>query len=239
MSREEYLKQLAYLLQDIPDDEREEALHYYEEYFEDAGESETEQVIATLGSPERVAAMVRDGLREGSGENGEYTDSGYQNDWFREFNKVPEPRMNFNEEHQQRREYHEGYRQYHQKKERNWILIAVIAVLTFPIWIGVVGAAAGVLIGILGVIFALALTFIGLMLAAWITGIALGAVGIAKLVVAPFLGLLMIGFACICVAIGLLMVLAAKWFLFTAAPGFVRGIVNLGSRMFHRRGQMA
>lgn len=239
MSREEYLKQLAYLLQDIPDDEREEALHYYEEYFEDAGESEAEQVIATLGSPERVAAMVRDGLREGSGENGEYTDSGYQNDWFREFNKVPEPRMNFNEEHQQRREYHEEYRQYHQKKDRNWILIAVIAVLTSPLWIGLVGGIAGVVLGAIGVIFALAVAFAALTFAAWVVGVVFGAVGIAKLFVAPFLGIMMIGIACICVAIGLVMVLGAKWFLLTAMPAIIRGFVNLCRMPFRRGGQTA
>ena len=38
MNREEYMKQLEYLLQDVPDSEREEALAYYQDYFEDAGE---------------------------------------------------------------------------------------------------------------------------------------------------------------------------------------------------------
>ena len=34
MSRTEYMKQLAYLLQDVPDNEKEEALSWYEDYFE-------------------------------------------------------------------------------------------------------------------------------------------------------------------------------------------------------------
>ena len=37
MNRTEYLERLAFLLQDIPTEEREEALEYYEDYFEEAG----------------------------------------------------------------------------------------------------------------------------------------------------------------------------------------------------------
>ena len=37
MSRTEYMRQLESLLQNIPDTEREEALQYYYEYFNDAG----------------------------------------------------------------------------------------------------------------------------------------------------------------------------------------------------------
>ena len=62
MSREEYMKQLSFLLQDIPENEREEALAYYEDYFEEAGEGQERQVAATLGSPEKVAAMIKEGL---------------------------------------------------------------------------------------------------------------------------------------------------------------------------------
>ena len=37
MNREEYLERLSWLLSDIPDEEREEAISYYRDYFEDAG----------------------------------------------------------------------------------------------------------------------------------------------------------------------------------------------------------
>ena len=36
MNRTEYMRQLESLLQNIPDTEREEALQYYNEYFNDA-----------------------------------------------------------------------------------------------------------------------------------------------------------------------------------------------------------
>ena len=37
MNREEFMAKLKALLGDIPADEREEALQYYEDYFDDAG----------------------------------------------------------------------------------------------------------------------------------------------------------------------------------------------------------
>ena len=92
MSREEYMKQLSILLQDIPENEREEALAYYADYFEEAGEGQERQVAATLGSPEKVAAMIKEGLAGGNPDAGEYTESGYRDERFSEYNKVPQPR---------------------------------------------------------------------------------------------------------------------------------------------------
>ncbi|MDY5030451.1 MAG: DUF1700 domain-containing protein, partial [Blautia sp.] len=62
MKKTEYLDRLAWLLSDIPEGEREEALSYYRDYFEDAGEENEAEVIQTLGSPEKVAAMIKEGI---------------------------------------------------------------------------------------------------------------------------------------------------------------------------------
>ena len=40
MDRKEFMKQLELLLSDISEDERREALDYYESYFDEAGEEE-------------------------------------------------------------------------------------------------------------------------------------------------------------------------------------------------------
>ena len=45
MRRAEFMKELEYLLQDIPDEEKEEALAYYRDYLEEAGDENEEQVI--------------------------------------------------------------------------------------------------------------------------------------------------------------------------------------------------
>lgn len=59
MNRQEFIRELRKELQDIPSKEREEAVQYYEEYFDEAGEENEETVIRELGSPARVAAMIK------------------------------------------------------------------------------------------------------------------------------------------------------------------------------------
>ncbi len=84
MNRAEYMRELSYLLQDVPDEEREEALQYYEDYFDDAGPDKEEQVVAELGRPEKVAAIIREGARNGyESLDAEYTENGYQNERYR------------------------------------------------------------------------------------------------------------------------------------------------------------
>ena len=51
MTRNEYLTRLAELLQDIPAEERVAAMEYYNDYFDDAGGENEQQVIRELGSP--------------------------------------------------------------------------------------------------------------------------------------------------------------------------------------------
>ena len=55
MNRFEYMRRLEALLSDISPSEKEEALTYYNDYFNDAGQENEQQVIKELGSPEQVA----------------------------------------------------------------------------------------------------------------------------------------------------------------------------------------
>lgn len=59
MNKQEFIRELRKELQDIPLKEREEAVQYYEEYFDEAGEENEETVIRELGSPARIAAMIK------------------------------------------------------------------------------------------------------------------------------------------------------------------------------------
>lgn len=76
MSRWEFMRQLESLLFDISPNEREEALQYYNDYFNDAGRENEQEVIKALGSPEQVAKIVKDGLSENPGM-GEFTENGF------------------------------------------------------------------------------------------------------------------------------------------------------------------
>lgn len=74
MNKETYMAQLKRLLGSIPEAEREEALQYYEDYFEDAGAENEEEVISQLGTPEKLAEnIIRD--VSGNGYDGLYDES--------------------------------------------------------------------------------------------------------------------------------------------------------------------
>lgn len=84
MTREEFMKELEYLLQDIQDDEKEDAIQYYRDYFDEAGPDNQEAVAREFGSPERVAAIIRSDLAGNLEDGGEFTESGYQDGRFKD-----------------------------------------------------------------------------------------------------------------------------------------------------------
>lgn len=86
MTRKEFMRQLEYLLQDIPDEEREEAVAYYRDYLEEAGDEGEEEALKEFGSPERVAAIIRSDLNGNLEDGGSFTESGYEDERFRDPN---------------------------------------------------------------------------------------------------------------------------------------------------------
>lgn len=67
MNRTEFMSQLGFLLRNISDGEKEEALQYYNDYFDDAGSDNEQAVIEALGNPARVAENIRRELLENQG----------------------------------------------------------------------------------------------------------------------------------------------------------------------------
>ena len=63
MNKETYLRELARLLRRMPREEREEALRWYEEYFEEAGE---QKALETLGTPEETAREIAGKMASGA-----------------------------------------------------------------------------------------------------------------------------------------------------------------------------
>lgn len=119
MSRKEFLGQLERLLWDIPEQERREALDYYNSYFEEAGEENESSVIQELGSPGKVAAMIKADLTEPGGEYGEYTEYGYTDERFREKN-MPEANQAGTQREENAREENAGKEAGNSTKENNW-----------------------------------------------------------------------------------------------------------------------
>ena len=64
MNAYEYLNALRRAFEVLPEDERESAIRYYEEYFLDAGPENEQQVIEELGAPEQVAQNIVNEYKE-------------------------------------------------------------------------------------------------------------------------------------------------------------------------------
>ncbi len=58
MNKLDFLSQLTKNLSNLPKEEVESALNYYEEYFNDAGNTNEELVVKELGSPAKIASQI-------------------------------------------------------------------------------------------------------------------------------------------------------------------------------------
>lgn len=87
MSKEEFLAELEACLSDLSKEEREEALAYYQDYLEEAGDEP--QVMERLGTPQQVAEGIRMGLEQDA-DAGEFTEEGYRDERLEEAAKTPD-----------------------------------------------------------------------------------------------------------------------------------------------------
>lgn len=97
MNRAEFMKRLSELLYDVPPSEREEAIQYYNDYFDDAGAENEQSVIASLGTPEQVARTIKAGIFDG-GNAGEFTEKGFSSQAQVNENEIIDPQKGYNRE---------------------------------------------------------------------------------------------------------------------------------------------
>ena len=73
MNRLEFMQRLEALLSDISQSEREEAIQYYNDYLNDAGVENEQEVLDAMGTPEQLAKTIKEGLGD-NGTEGEFTE---------------------------------------------------------------------------------------------------------------------------------------------------------------------
>ena len=166
MNRQEFMNQLERLLSDVPEAERQDALAYYEDYFDEAGPEQEAQVIQDLGSPGRVAATIKADLKDGGRNRGEFTENGSQDSRFREQSQTPARRAD-GAEKTGKEEFRKNLWQQHREERREqrqprgiggWALLILAICLIGPILLGVGGGLLGLIAGAVGLVLALALS---------------------------------------------------------------------------------
>ncbi len=234
MTKIEFLDKLDLLLSDLPDEERMNAVWYYEDYFAEAGEANEEAVLAEIGSPEVVAQGIRSACfdkqpAEEAERYHEQTQSAGQHSYdggntqysYRETNRSDYRASGYNQGHTEAGAYRNGQNgEPGRQGGGNLALIIVIFLICF--------FAFPVVMPIVLVMFALAG---GVILA----GIALGSVAVAGMTVNTGLGMLLLGIALIVAAIGILFLTIAICG-FRVIPAVIRGIVGLIRRLLGKGG---
>ncbi len=213
------MNELETLLHDVPESEKEEAIQYYQDYFEDAGEESEEVVLAELGTPEAVASQIKATLYEG-GESYEYGEQGIHNGKSQNDTRV---RVVKNGE------------QHHQDTKRKGsntlvnIMLIVLAIFTFPVWFSIVASGVAVIFSVIIVLLSIVLATILLV----ITGVLLCIAGIPALFTRPLAGFTMIGLGLFMTGIFLFALIGMIWIVKYAIPAMIRGIVWLCKKPIH------
>ncbi len=202
MSRAEFMQRLESLLGDIPENDRLDAIAYYNDYFDEAGPENEQQVLKELGSPERVAQIIKADLNTAGNEQAEYTETGYTDGRDGVNPHTPATRK--------------------QKRQLPLALIIVLLVFASPVLLGIGGGLIGGIFGLLGGLIGIIAGGIGML----VSGIVGFVGGLIKLIVYPVKGLVLIGVGSLTTALGILFVLLfvvcmCKWL-----PRLFRHIVN-------------
>lgn len=249
MNRKEFMSRLEGLLWNVSPGEREEALQYYDDYFDDAGEENEQAVIETLGAPEKIAETIR---RELQGEENARRVSGSNREVIPWGEAEPEKTETGDGRYGGREAGERGYggrgfgepagdgsvHELPRKKAKGMsggviVLLVVLALLALPIGLPVILGALGTLFGMLAAWFAMIFSF-GVAAAA-LLGVLLLLIILGGMCVMlnPFVGLALWGCGLICGGLGLLLLMLTVAMAGIATPAMFRGIAWI----FGRRGR--
>ena len=217
MDKQQFLAELKQLLGDIPATERDEALGYYEDYFEDAGEENEATVLKELESPDKIAFMIKAGLKDSDKSIGEFTEtgfSGYGPDYKDEVaNTIP------------------GSDDRGFTTRRNGsglpLIIVILLIISIPIWfpilIGLAAALLGIAIAAAAVVFSVAIAGI----ASIVAGIIILIVGIPGFFVSGAGGLFITGIGLAAIGAGILLAVIGIAIVTMFIPAIFKIIVKL------------
>jgi uncharacterized membrane protein len=237
MSRKQFMDELESMLENIQDSEREEALQYYNDYFDEAGSENEEQVIRELGTPAKVAAIIKTSLQENVNESGEFTERGYADPRFTINYEVVDNKDSSNHNNDTNHRTYSRERKTAKEASGGKIaLFIIIAILVIPIALPLIGSLFGLLMAILGVAICVFVVIAASAITFCIGGLVVFGVGIATLFTTPIVGVFSCGVGLIMIGAGILLVLLTAQICYKFIPWLVRNVVTLCRVALKRRG---
>lgn len=231
MNRIEFLKELEDLLQGISTEERQDALTFYQNYFDDAGYENEDQVIEELGSPEKVAATILTDAKTAD-DNAQFTERGFEDAQFEDEKNTPVAKGS----------YTTGTVEEGKPWTNKWVKVLLIIAVVIAVCAVAGPIAIAALAAVFGLVCAAFAIFIALVVACialCIGGIATGIVGLTKLVVAFPVALLLGGIGTILFVIGMIGTVACVKLCIVVFPAMIRGIVYVCRLPFRNRERRA
>ena len=218
MRRTEFLEELGRLLADLPEEEKKVAILYYDDYLQDAGQENEQDVIRELGGPEKVAATIRADYYGREFHEEEYDTKDYM------------------------AERPDGDSDSAAEKKAPWtsrklkILLVVLILLTvIPGIVGGIGTAVCVVIGIVCAVIGICAGLVVGAAALMIAGIAVTVAGIGLFFDVAPMAFLVSGIGLLLFVVGLIAAAGTVKLCAAVYPAMFRGFVDLCRKPFHRR----
>ena len=259
-----YLAELRRLLATLPQEERDAALTYYEEYFDDAGPEEIERVIGELGPARALAAQIlsgysRDYLDALPGSSHKHLPARPE-DAKEARHREEEARAGAegNQEDQAERE-HEQEAQAHAQAGREQtrthqqaqaarpaaapprrsgatvLLIVLLAIFALPLLLPLAALVLGLVVGLAGLMLGLGAGIGAMVLTVLAAGIGLLVIGFSLLAVHALEALLALGLGLILLGVGSIMLLICVFILVKVLPAVLRFLFRILCWPFERR----
>lgn len=223
-SRERFLEELEQELSNISKTERDEALQYYREYFEDANMPD-EDVIRQLGSVTSVADSIREELADK--EVAIYDSRRQEQSWTDHTSSAEDGWKNV-----------EGKRKENAKKSLDtWVivLIVVLGVIFSPVLLGVGASILGVFVSVIVTVFAIFIAVAVCAIAFAIAAVASFVAAVANVAAEPLLGVLFLGICMFFAGLCFLCTLSTMKMTTCVIPEFIKGIGKLFSAPFRKK----
>ena len=239
MNRIEFLSELEQRLSGIPEDERQSAIQYYADYLADAGEENEAEAIRELGSPEKVAESIKADYYGTEFDESRFDHKDYMEKYGQRSSqgtgsgntsggRPGADGYGYGQENGYGTGQENGQGNGPAQKNAPWtsrglkiFLVILIAIVIWPVTLGV----AGIVLGVAAAIF---FFFAGLVIAAIAVMISGGVVAVTGLVllVIPPAGMIVTGIGILLFVLGLIATVGTVKLCMIVYPAMIRGFVN-------------
>ncbi len=235
MTKKEFMKELERRLSKIPENEKTDALSYYEDYFADASIDDDMLVPESMGTPEDIAKQIIDEVVQKE-QSEEYFDENVElksdsNLYVPYYKRGGNTSSSGN-----RGSYTNDKKNYSQMKSTNAknndakVVAIILLVITSPFW-------GSIAVAVLSCLFAIIVTLVAVIFGLGVAGIAL--ICSAFLASAFSGGMLLAGIGLILLALTVIMIIPLILFCIKFLPWAVNGIVKGCKQLFGIRKEQA